>query len=414
MKRSASPASSWFASVALSSISSSRFEERSCRRPAVSRVAIRVATENAASATRWRSSRRRRRRSPRARAAGRTRRARAGAAGGPGARTPCRSAPLATAPARRRRRWRWRALGPCPQQWPQDPQHAVERAALEPAGGVARRVAAGVVRDAQLAWAHRPARPPDGPSCLAGGVPDPAHAVGEETPLDVLARRASPSSEVEARATADLVERQREPHVGEPVRACLSLGDERRAPRWSGVPVTAAPRPRWRRARRRTRAPGSCRARGPAPRASPRRTRCPPRRATAERCPHAPSRHEAVGRRVLDPDYITRRALARHAEAPIAHAQPDRPEASRDPPMRREPAHRSRRPGATPSQRNGKPVGLLTRRRGSRAAQQESAQPRDEPVTNTRCSAKHKPRQVRFDAPAISRPLPCGESSCSG
>ena len=87
------------------------------------------------------------------------------------------------------------------------------------------------------------------------GVLDPSDAVAEEPPLDVLARRARGRVQIEARAAPDLVEREREPHVVQPIRAPQPGGA---APKRRGgpeCPCTAAPRRLWRRATRRTPAP---------------------------------------------------------------------------------------------------------------------------------------------------------------
>ena len=93
----------------------------------------------------------------------------------------------------------------------------------QPVRRVARGVPAGVVDDAELGRG----RPGAGELAvvgvaLAGGVAHPAHAAvaGVEDPLlDVLPRRARRRVQVEPAAPADLVEREREPHVLEPVRA---------------------------------------------------------------------------------------------------------------------------------------------------------------------------------------------------
>ena len=189
--------------------------------------------------------------------------------------------------------------------------------------------AAGAPARASSRWSELPS---------PGRVADPADAAVagvEDAPLDVRRAARRRRVQVEARAAADLVEREREPDVLQPAGA---LQPARRAPTPRGgpaCPCTAAPRRRSPRATRRTRAPGPSRARGPARRASPTPGRVvvgPGRGRNAVGVRHRD--HQAVGRRVPDPDHVARRALPRDAEPLVADAQPDRPEPRRDPLMR--------------------------------------------------------------------------------
>ena len=173
-------------------------------------------------------------------------------------------------------------------------QHPRERAPLEPVRRVARRVPAGLVDHAELRRGRPRARELAVVGvALARRVAHPAHAAAagvEDALLDVSRGLGRRRVQVEPAAPPDLVEREREPDVLQPVRA-LAAARPARSPRGGrACPCTAAPRRRSRPATRRTPAPARWPASGPARPASRPRTRCRRRRARAGRCPCAPSR----------------------------------------------------------------------------------------------------------------------------
>ena len=225
-----------------------------------------------------------------------------------------------------------RTLRPGPQQRPHDPQHARERAALEPVGRVAGRVAAGLV-DGRRAWprARRRERARGGRSCpRRRGLAPSGH--GRRRRRGSAARRPRAGCvAVECRsnrdASPDLVEREGEPDVLEPVGRVSGGSTSAVAPRWSGVPgvrpLLGAGRDQPHVARP---APARWRARGRGRPASRRRTRCRRRRATGgtlSACAIAITRQSPGASLIAD--HVARHALARHAEALIAHAAARRP-----------------------------------------------------------------------------------------
>ena len=84
--------------------------------------------------------------------------------------------------------------------------------------------------------------------------------------------------------------------------------------------------------------------------------------------------HQAVARRVPDPDHVARRPLAGHVEALVADAQPDRPEARRHPLMRRPLGRRAA--GRGPCRASDTAKLWASAADGGAAARQDSSTPR--------------------------------------
>ena len=237
-----------------------------------------------------------------------------------------------------------------------DPQHARERAALEPVRRVAGRVPAGLVDHAELG------RGRPGPRelavvgvPLARGVAHPAHAPSPASRIRCstfsrgrdavecrskrLPRPTSSSESASRTSFSRSVRSRRRDERGRPevvgrARVRPLLGAGRDQPHVAGRRRLGGQR-----AGERDERPDAGRVVVGAGRG---------RDAVGVR--HRD--HQAVARRVPDPDHVARRALARHAEALIADAQPDRPEARRDPLVRAPLGRRRRRPRPLPRQRD--------------------------------------------------------------
>ena len=193
--------------------------------------------------------------------------------------------------------------------------------------------------------------------------------------------------QVEAAAASDFIEREGESDVAEPVGA-LEPGHERVRPE---VVRRAGVRPLFGAGRDQPHVAGGRRLRRQAPRQRDERPDArrivmrPGRGRNAVRVRHRD--HEAVGRRVLDPDDVPRHSLPGHREPLVPHAQPNRPEPRRHPLVRPPLSRRGRRPLSLPRERHREPVRLVPRRRHARRRRNtESAQTRHNRVTTACCS----------------------------